>query len=96
MTYTKRADADAALLEACKAAAAGAGEKKIGRYCGFDICVGYDPKIIGFAGYLQGEQRYRIELNPKQNFFLFPRGAGKHIRSDPGKNRRARRDREKH
>lgn len=69
--YTKRADADAALLEACKAAAAGAGEKKIGRYCGFDICVGYDPKIIGFAGYLQGEQRYRIELNPKQNFSSF-------------------------
>lgn len=67
----KRADADAALLEACKAAAAGAGEKKIGRYCGFDICVGYDPKIIGFAGYLQGEQRYRIELNPKQNFSSF-------------------------
>lgn len=71
VTYTKRADADAALLEACKAAAAGAGEKKIGRYCGFDICVGYDPKIIGFAGYLQGEQRYRIELNPKQNFSSF-------------------------
>lgn len=60
VTYTKRADA-----------AAGAGEKKIGRYCGFDICVGYDPKIIGFAGYLQGEQRYRIELNPKQNFSSF-------------------------
>ena len=71
VTYTKRADADAALLEACKAAVAGAGEKKIGRYCGFDICVGYDPKIIGFAGYLQGEQRYRIELNPKQNFSSF-------------------------
>lgn len=71
VTYTKRADADAALLDACKAAAAGAGEKKIGRYCGFDICVGYDPKIIGFAGYLQGEQRYRIELNPKQNFSSF-------------------------
>lgn len=71
VTYTKRADADAALLEACKAAAAGAGEKKIGRYCGFDICVGYDPKIIGFAGYLQGKQRYRIELNPKQNFSSF-------------------------
>ena len=35
------------------------------------ICVGYDPKIIGFAGYLQGEQRYRIELNPKQNFSSF-------------------------
>lgn len=71
VTYTKRADADAALLDACKAAAAGAGEKKIGRYCGFDICVGYDPKIIGFAGYLQGEQRYRIELKPKQNFSSF-------------------------
>lgn len=71
VTYTKRADADAALLEACKAAAAGASEKKIGRYCGLDICVGYDPKIIGFAGYLQGEQRYRIELNPKQNFSSF-------------------------
>lgn len=71
VTYTKRADADAALLEACKAAAAGAGEKKIGRYCGFDIYVGYDPKIIGFAGYLQGKQRYRIELNPKQNFSSF-------------------------
>lgn len=71
VTYTKRADADAALLDACKAAAAGAGEKKIGRYCGFDICVGYDPKIIGFAGYLQGEQRYRIELNPKQDFSSF-------------------------
>lgn len=71
VTYTKRADADAALLEACKAAVAGAGEKKIGRYCGFDICVGYDPKIIGFAGYLQGKQRYRIELNPKQNFSSF-------------------------
>lgn len=71
VTYTKRADADAALLDACKAAAAGAGEKKIGQYCGFDICVGYDPKIIGFAGYLQGEQRYRIELNPKQNFSSF-------------------------
>lgn len=69
--YTKRADADAALLEACKASAAGAGEKKIGQYCGFDICVGYDPKIIGFAGYLQGEQRYRFELNPKQNFSSF-------------------------
>lgn len=71
VTYTKRADADAALLDACKAAAAGAGEKKIGRYCGFDICVGYDPKSIGFAGYLQGGQRYRIELNPKQNFSSF-------------------------
>lgn len=71
VTYTKRADADAALLEACKAAAAGAGEKKIGRYCGFDIYVGYDPKIVGFAGYLQGKQRYRIELNPKQNFSSF-------------------------
>lgn len=71
VTYTKRADADAALLDACKAAAAGAGEKKIGRYCGFDICVGYDPKSIGFAGYLQGGQRYRIELNLKQNFSSF-------------------------
>ena len=33
--------------------------------------MGYDPKIIGFAGYLQGKQRYRIELNPKQNFSSF-------------------------
>lgn len=71
VTYTKRTDADAALLEACKAAAAGTGEVKVGQYCGFDICVGYDPKIIGFAGYLQGGQRYRIELNPKQNFSSF-------------------------
>lgn len=71
VAYTKRAEADAALLEACKAAAAGTGEVKVGQYCGFDICVGYDPKIIGFAGYLQGEQRYRIELNPKQNFSSF-------------------------
>lgn len=71
VAYTKRADADAALLEACKATAAGTGEVKVGQYCGFDICVGYDPKIIGFAGYLQGEQRYRFELNPKQNFSSF-------------------------
>ena len=71
VTYTKRADADAALLEACKAAAAGTGEVKVGQYCGFDICVGYDPKIIGFAGYLEGAQRYRFELNPKQNFSSF-------------------------
>lgn len=71
VTYTKRADADAALLEACKVTAAGTGEVKVGQYCGFDICVGYDPKIIGFAGYLQGAQRYRFELNPKQNFSSF-------------------------
>lgn len=71
VAYTKRADADAALLEACKAAAAGTGEVKVGQYCGFDICVGYDPKIIGFAGCLQGAQRYRFELNPKQNFSSF-------------------------
>lgn len=68
VTYTKRADADAALLEACKAAAAGTGEVKVGQYCGFDIHAYYNPSRSAFSGYLKGAGKYEFDYLGKQNF----------------------------
>lgn len=68
-TYVKRTEADAALLEACKAGASG--DTVIGQYCGFDIHAYYDAKKIGYAGYLQGAHRYDFDFNAKQNFLQF-------------------------
>lgn len=64
--YTKRTDADAALIEACKAAIHG--DTVIGQYCGFDIHAYYNPSRSAFSGYLQGAGKYEFDYLGKQNF----------------------------
>lgn len=67
--YTERKAADAALRDALQGATAG--DVIIGQYRGFDIHAYYDAKAVSFMGYLQGEQRYNFEFNPKENFSSF-------------------------
>ena len=64
--YTKRTDADAALIEACKAAIHG--DTVIGQYCGFDIHAYYNPSRSAFSGYLKGAGKYEFDYLGKQNF----------------------------
>lgn len=67
--YTERKAADAALRDALQGATAG--DVIIGQYRGFDIHAYYDAKAVSFMGYLQGEQKYNFEFNPKENFSSF-------------------------
>lgn len=68
-TYTERKAADAALRDALQGATAG--DVIIGQYRGFNIHAYYDAKAVSFMGYLQGEQKYNFEFNPKENFSSF-------------------------
>lgn len=68
-TYTERKAADAALRDALQGATAG--DVIIGQYRGFNIHAYYDAKSVSFMGYLQGEQKYNFEFNPKENFSSF-------------------------
>ena len=68
-TYTERKAADAALRDALQEATAG--DVIIGQYRGFNIHAYYDAKAVSFMGYLQGEQKYNFEFNPKENFSSF-------------------------
>lgn len=67
--YTERKAADAALRDALQGATAG--DVIIGQYRGFDIHAYYNAKAVSFMGYLQGEQKYNFEFNPKENFSSF-------------------------
>lgn len=67
--YTERKAADAALRDALQGATAG--DVIIGQYRGFNIHAYYDAKAVSFMGYLQGEQKYNFEFNPKENFSSF-------------------------
>lgn len=67
--YTERKAADAALRDALQGATAG--DVIIGQYRGFNIHAYYDAKSVSFMGYLQGEQKYNFEFNPKENFSSF-------------------------
>ena len=67
--YTERKAADAALRDALQGATSG--DVIIGQYRGFDIHAYYNAKAVSFMGYLQGEQKYNFEFNPKENFSSF-------------------------
>ena len=67
--YTERKAADAALRDALQGATAG--DVIIGQYRGFNIHAYYNAKAVSFMGYLQGEQKYNFEFNPKENFSSF-------------------------
>ena len=67
--YTERKEADAALRNALQGATAD--DVIIGQYRGFNIHAYYDAKAVSFMGYLQGEQKYNFEFNPKENFSSF-------------------------